>query len=121
MAWVIIVDGKSFSISSGIQDGYSEKDSIEKALAATTAAAKNDGLLIDAGFDDEQSILTVFVGKELYQSRNIYKGETVTVDKVDDSSIQADISEYAKIIHDELQSRKYEFEEKSGVVIYHFD
>jgi len=121
MAWVMIVDGKSFNISSGIHDGYSERDSIKKALTEEISKAKENEILINVNFNDELEILTIFVGKEIHEDRTIYKGETITVEKITDSLIHEKISSYSEKIKDVITSLNYKFEEKNGVVIWHFD
>lgn len=124
MAWIFLIKGTSFSVK--IKDENFICNEFEKILENNKEYkkleeyTKNQKLLLKTSFDDE-NILTIFCGFELYNERFIDIGKTITCSEINYNletfnCLLSNLKNFLKNTFPDLT-----FKEKNGIILNQFD
>jgi hypothetical protein len=121
MPWVFLVKGKSLSVSS--DDVYDLSNRIEESAEFRSASerARAASLVVQVAPDPDSSRLAVIVGHELYPSRHIYQGMTVSAPLplgTENNKLLDSLAEELKAL---LESLGAGVEVSEGIVLNQFD
>lgn len=119
MAWIFVVQGVCFNTNKTDEMDAFRGSAEYKGLEGK---AKLSGFVINEEHDGYEESFSVFFGKELYEDRHIYCGQTICAPLTDNpiggETAQAILAELRALL---VKHFGDDMEEREGVVISQFD
>ncbi len=126
MAYILVLDGINFRVQ-GKDDPYkywdeiNENVSYQKLRKLCQRAEKDNGIIVNELADSDEGVLNVYLGKELWPDRYIYKYQTIVCIKNDNKN--EDVEKIAKELEQILKEQfpDAQIERQAGIIVSQFD